>query len=160
MSLFSVLWPKANRRALLYTGRKTRILTTAAIAGTIIFVITVTFHWLLGEQFHLLARESAADLVAALVVAYFAYVALRAERQRALRAAAELKMIADMNHHIRNALDMLTMSAYGTDDKAAVAVIQKATERITWALREVLPSREIERRRIMGGRTEDEARQH
>jgi hypothetical protein len=101
-------------------------------------------HWLLGEQFRLLARESIADLISALVVGYLAYLTLQAERQRMERAAAELKMIADMNHHIRNALDMLTLSAYSTDDKAAVAVIQKATERITWTLREVLPSREPE----------------
>lgn len=141
MSFLSVLGPKENRRSLLY-GRRMGIVITSAMAATLIFLITILFHWLLGEQFRLLARESIADLTAAIVVGYLAYLALRAERERLQRAAADLKMIADMNHHIRNALDMLTMSAYGTEDKAAVAVIQKATERITWALREVLPSPE------------------
>jgi len=141
VSFLSVLGPKENRRSLLY-GRRMGIVITSAMAATLIFLITILFHWLLGEQFRLLARESIADLTAAIVVGYLAYLALRAERERLQRAAADLKMIADMNHHIRNALDMLTMSAYGTEDKAAVAVIQKATERITWALREVLPSPE------------------
>jgi len=143
VSFIFFVWPKANRRSLVY-GRRMGILITSATAAAAIFVVTLLLHWLLGEQFRLLARESIADLISALVVGYLAYLTLQAERHRMERAAAELKMIADMNHHIRNALDMLTLSAYSTDDKAAVAVIQKATERITWTLREVLPSREPE----------------
>ena len=61
--------------------------------------------------------------------------------ERRENVAARLKMIADINHHIRNALQSIQLSAYSTKDQQAISDISEAVERIQWALREVLPGR-------------------
>lgn len=55
------------------------------------------------------------------------------------RGAERLKVIADMNHHIRNALQVIAYHSTIREDKKSVAVIDDAVKRISWALREVLP---------------------
>lgn len=61
--------------------------------------------------------------------------------ERRENVASRLKTIADMNHHIRNALQSIQLSAYSTQDQQAIKEISAAVERIQWALREVLPGR-------------------
>jgi hypothetical protein len=50
-----------------------------------------------------------------------------------------LNMIAEMNHHIRNALDQIHLSAHTSHDQQFMNNLHQATARIEWALREVLP---------------------
>ena len=64
--------------------------------------------------------------------------------ERRENVAARLRTIADMNHHIRNALQTIQFSAYSTKDQQTIAEISEAVERIQWALREVLPGRASE----------------
>lgn len=61
--------------------------------------------------------------------------------ERRENVALRLRTIADMNHHIRNALQTIQLSAYSTKDQQAIGEISEAVERIQWALREVLPGR-------------------
>jgi hypothetical protein len=44
-----------------------------------------------------------------------------------------------MNHHIRNALQVVTFYARSPDNSEAIAMINDAIHRIEWALQEVLP---------------------
>ena len=50
-----------------------------------------------------------------------------------------LSTIADMNHHVRNALAVVAY--YGTEDANATRaqLVSQAVKRIEWALREILP---------------------
>jgi len=48
-------------------------------------------------------------------------------------------MIAELNHHIRNALETISLSAYTTQNRQAMEIISGAVKRIDWALREILP---------------------
>jgi hypothetical protein len=50
-----------------------------------------------------------------------------------------LETIAELNHHIRNALDQIELSAHTTHDSEVIQSINGAVARIEWALREVLP---------------------
>ena len=59
------------------------------------------------------------------------------ERQRRAYIDCRLRVIAEMNHHIRNALQVITFYSR-KGEKQEVGVIE-AVERIQWALREVLP---------------------
>jgi K+-sensing histidine kinase KdpD len=52
---------------------------------------------------------------------------------------AQLNMIAEMNHHVRNALAAITFSADLSKSPQLVEVSRSAVNRIEWALREVLP---------------------
>ncbi len=51
----------------------------------------------------------------------------------------QMRIIADMNHHIRNALQPILYSPYLKEQAEQVRIIQQGTERIQWALQEVLP---------------------
>jgi hypothetical protein len=69
-------------------------------------------------------------LVAQLVLLY---------RQRQQQAQARVQRIAEMNHHVRNALQVITYWSLAEKEKRQVELIQDAVNRIQWALREVLP---------------------
>jgi hypothetical protein len=49
-----------------------------------------------------------------------------------------LRVIATMNHHVRNALQPIVYSPYMKEQAEQIRVIQEGTQRIEWALREVL----------------------
>jgi hypothetical protein len=51
----------------------------------------------------------------------------------------QMRIIADMNHHIRNALQPIVYSTYLAEQAQQVRMIEQGTERIQWALREILP---------------------
>ena len=80
----------------------------------------------------------AAPSVAAIVVALF----LRHLRQTALRnRLADLwrfTVIREMNHHIRNALQVLAYQPFLPDRSSEMA--RQAIKRIEWVLTEVLPA--------------------
>ncbi len=81
------------------------------------------------------------DAVAALVATLLLLrsITLHNERREAVRR--QLYMVAEMNHHVRNALDAIRMSAELTRDREAINIISDEVNRIQWALREVLGAR-------------------
>ena len=73
------------------------------------------------------------------VVAGFLYYQLgRIERERRIAMQQRLRTIAEMNHHIRNSLQVITYATL-QDRADSVELIRTSVERIEWALREVLP---------------------
>ena len=79
----------------------------------------------------------ASSLTVGLVAGALVYVLSRRERQRQAYIDCRLRVIADMNHHIRNALQVITFYSR-TGTKQQVGIVE-AVERIEWALREILP---------------------
>jgi hypothetical protein len=63
----------------------------------------------------------------------------RVERERRAATQERLRTIAEMNHHIRNALQVIAYASTTTDKTQSVELIDQSVERIEWALREVLP---------------------
>lgn len=63
----------------------------------------------------------------------------RIERERRARTQERLRTIADMNHHIRNALQVIAYANLTSDKEQSVELMRSSVERIEWALREVLP---------------------
>ena len=53
--------------------------------------------------------------------------------------AARMQVIAEMNHHIRNALTAISLTADVTEDQHLIRVISEGIDRIDWALKEILP---------------------
>jgi hypothetical protein len=81
-------------------------------------------------------------LLSGLVLALGIAQQLRHERE--LKRHRQLMgVIADMNHHTRNALQVIvSRSVLSIADSAAIGDIQQAVRRIDWCLREVLPNAE------------------
>jgi hypothetical protein len=74
------------------------------------------------------------------VVAGFLFFSLsNYERLRRKLVRERLSTIAEMNHHIRNALQVITYATATDNQKNSVNLIHSSVERIEWALREVLP---------------------
>lgn len=68
----------------------------------------------------------------------------RAERNRTKYLTEKLKTIELMNHHVRNALQVIIDSAYLHGHAQQLDVIQKSVKRIDWALREILPGHTLD----------------
>lgn len=67
-------------------------------------------------------------------VLVFAY-----ERHQHKLFLEKMRVISEMNHHVRNALQPIMYSPYLKEQTEQVRIIQEGTRRIEWALREVLP---------------------
>lgn len=74
-----------------------------------------------------------------LVVAGLFLELVRKEQNRKRLVQARLEVIADMNHHIRNALQVLSYGTATHGNKKETEMMRDSIGRIEWALREVLP---------------------
>ena len=70
--------------------------------------------------------------------ALFLQTKIRAQERQQLLEHRLLK-VAEMNHHIRNALQVMVFYRHQISDPEASSLLQKSIERIEWTLEEVLP---------------------
>jgi len=81
------------------------------------------------------------DLVTGALAAALVLVLSERAAQRERLVNARLQVIAEMNHHIRNALQVIQFhSAANPANEAAARQVKESIERIQWALREILPT--------------------
>ena len=74
------------------------------------------------------------------IVAGFLFYSLsNQQRERRRLVQQRLQIIAEMNHYIRNALQVINYASLAQTHAESVELIHNSVERIEWALREVLP---------------------
>jgi hypothetical protein len=98
------------------------------------------------------------DVVSAAIVVL---VIIGYERRRRKRIRERLEVIQLMNHHVRNALQIIALSPHSHQREESLALIQEAVSRIEWALREILPggvSSELQQKERL--RTETHSQPH
>src|SRR5271166_3743597 len=81
----------------------------------------------------------ASNALTGLVAGSLFYTLALNERIRRNLMRDRLRTVAEMNHHIRNALQVITYAAEVDKNDASVEMIRNSVERIEWTLREVLP---------------------
>jgi hypothetical protein len=110
------------------------------IIAVIVFLIDNGLEYLLlrngSSQWHTLLLS---DAFTALVVGIFATYTFKLHRQREIEVHGRVERIVEMNHHVRNALQVIAYWSLAERDKKEVDMIKQAVDRIEWALREVLP---------------------
>ena len=115
------------------------IFVTAVGVGLVSFLSTELMHyWFvrdLGRNRERLLAEAVSALVVTCLVARLAYMARRQQRQ----TLARMQVIAEMNHHIRNALAPIALSVDAIENQQLIQIISDGVDRIDWALREILP---------------------
>ena len=74
-----------------------------------------------------------------MVAGAFFWQAMRRDRDRRQFVRERLHTISEMNHHIRNALQVISFYSYREQDEKTLDMLRKAVNRIQWALKEVLP---------------------
>ena len=131
--------PAANElRSYPFSNWKVAVL--AALAALLVFFIGAGLDWLvLHENESLRIAVSVSDSLAAVIAGVLAFRLLQHERDRRRRLRQRLEVIAEMNHHVRNALQVISLSTYSSADQKQLAAIKESVNRIQWALREVLP---------------------
>jgi len=99
----------------------------------------------LGRHQERLLAEGLSAFIVSCLIAKLANINRRQQRL----TMARMQVIAEMNHHIRNALTSISLSAHVTENQQLIRVISEGVERIDWALREILlrevPLREEQR---------------
>ena len=81
------------------------------------------------------------DLCGGLIAGFLAY---RYEYSRSRYLNEKLKTIELMNHHIRNAMQVIVDSVYLHGHSKQLDEIQDSVKRIDWALREILPGKVLD----------------
>jgi hypothetical protein len=89
----------------------------------------------LGRAWALLLTNSLTAAITACL--FFLYDVRRKQEQDAVQQ--RMQVIADMNHHVRNALQVISFFGAQQHDRESVALIRDSVDRIEWTLREVLP---------------------
>jgi hypothetical protein len=119
--------------------RSTRIISSLSL-GAIAGVVEVLAHESLLFSFgaHELAVMGDAIIVAVFVF-LLTFVELAAVHERRSRVLRELQVIADLNHHVRNALSAIQYAAYASTDKSNLEIVNTSIERIDHILKELFP---------------------
>ena len=120
-------------------GSKQLLVGIALGFGTVTFLLSELMHYLFVPGLGRHSERMLAEAVSALLVGLLASKLISSTIERRRTTTARLQVIGEMNHHIRNALDIISLSTYTIKDKQSVGVISEAVDRIEWALREILP---------------------
>lgn len=105
--------------------------------GATTFLMTELLHWFLDPDPERIATRLRADALSGAAVALLGMLLAHYLWERRQAANRRLEMIAELNHHIRNALEVISLSAYMTKNQDAIQSISKAVERIDDTLRGV-----------------------
>ena len=65
------------------------------------------------------------------------------EQRQRRNILKKLEVIRQMNHHVRNSLQVISFATSVPQQEQTMEQIQGAVERIEWALREVLPGEAV-----------------
>jgi hypothetical protein len=81
------------------------------------------------------------NVIIGIIAGWLFYQFARNEKARRDAIRQRMRTIADLNHHIRNALQVIRYAggAKSAQDATQLQLINEAVARIEWALREVLP---------------------
>ena len=115
---------------------RSRTLLPGFLAGFLIY----SLGWLLDRVFQhagLNPRTITVDDLLIAVAVGLLVVFYEERRRRAL--IQRLRTIELMNHHVRNALQVIANAHYAHDLDNQIHIVSESVQRIEWALKEVLP---------------------
>lgn len=106
--------------------------------GLVSFLVTELMHSLLVPDLGRHWERLLAEGVSAVIVALLTVRLVHAADQRREAALLRMQVISEMNHHIRNALQAICLTAESTQNQRCIGVISESVDRIEWTLREIL----------------------
>ena len=127
---------KQSPGALIPRLRPTMVPVAVGLAS---FAVTELMHYLLVPDLGRLWERLLAEGLSAVVVALLTAGLIHQANRRREAALLRVQVIAAMNHHIRNALAVISFSTDSIQNRQSIEVISQSVDRIEWALREVLP---------------------
>lgn len=118
------------------------VLGAALGVGVVSFLASELMHYILVPDLGRNRERLLAEALSALIVSCLAARLVQITRERQRLTRARMQVVAEMNHHIRNALSPIFLALDGNDNQQLVRLISEGVERIDWALREILPREE------------------
>ncbi|MGO8793233.1 MAG: hypothetical protein ACLQLC_00285 [Candidatus Sulfotelmatobacter sp.] len=115
------------------------VLAAAVGVGVVSFLATELLRYLLVPDIGRVRERVLAEVITSLIVSCLVAKLVQISRERHRLNMARMQVIAEMNHHIRNALTPISLSLDATENQQLKSVISEAVDRIDWALREILP---------------------
>src|SRR5689334_14020688 len=114
-----------------------RTLLPSFLAGFVIY----SLGWLLDRVFQRAGLNSRTITVDDLLIAVAVGLLVLFYEERRRRALIQrLRTIELMNHHVRNALQIIENAHYAHDLDNQIHIVSESVQRIEWALKEVLPT--------------------
>ncbi len=114
------------------------MIALAVAAALVVFAAAAGLDWLLVRESRAIAI-GVSDVLTGAFAGGLIFLLLLYQRERRRVIRQRLDTIADMNHHIRNALQVISGTAYSAADQEQLIAIRESVGRIQWALREILP---------------------
>jgi signal transduction histidine kinase len=116
------------------------IVLLALLFAMFVFVLGFGLDWFMLRQEDSIRRTvEISDAVSAVICGFVFLLFLRLYRQQRAMLRQRVEVIANMNHHVRNALQVIEFNSYSTADQEKLAAMKASVNRIQWALRELLP---------------------
>ncbi|MBZ5630309.1 MAG: hypothetical protein LAO06_15725 [Acidobacteriia bacterium] len=117
-----------------------KLASLAVAAAVVVFLLSAGLYWfILREHETRRVAIEVSDCLAAVIAGILVFRLLQYERDRRRQLRQRLEVISEMNHHVRNALQVISLSAYSYADQQQLATVKESVERIQWALKEILP---------------------
>jgi len=113
-----------------------RIGVSSALGLSIASIGAITEAVLEGDD--IIGFKSFDDLFIGVLAALLVFIY---EQRRHKALLNKVRIIAAMNHHVRNALQTISYAPY-TEQEKQIKLIGESVNRIQWALREILPAEE------------------
>jgi hypothetical protein len=116
-----------------------RSIARSAAAGAIMVFLTMAFDVMVDPGhphglWFLLFNDVLIGIAVAIIVLIY-------EQRRRRELAAKLTVIAELNHRIRNQLEIIQYSAYTTKEREHIAMIAESVSNIETSLSEILEGR-------------------
>jgi hypothetical protein len=125
----------AGPKSTFSSGSRRSLILTAFGIGLAVFLVGFGLdELLLSESRGILSSDAVTGGIAALL----AYFAVHQHQVRQKENAARLQVVAEVNHHVRNALSAILLSVHVRRDPELLSITESAVARIDWVLSEVL----------------------
>ena len=118
-----------------------RRVATSVLLGFGIFLLGVLLENML-DRFAIKGRSALLDDLLIGIAAGVLVFVYELHRHNAM--LRQMRVIAEMNHHVRNALQPILYSPYLKEQAEQIRIVQEGIDRIQWALKEVLPGETVE----------------
>ncbi len=135
---------RPGRESWLFRASGLEFASIAATVSLVIFSVVEWLDWLVLDKVVPFHSMVAADAAVAAVTGLLVFKVLADARRHHREVLRHMETIAEMNHHIRNALQVIAYHNVNHPSSGqAVDQVGEAVERIEWALREILPERRL-----------------
>jgi hypothetical protein len=125
-----------------------RVTSAVLVSGVLASLIDGVIHFVVRTvNAPPLAQAVADSIVLGIAAAFFGFLVLTAARDRHHKVRDDLRKIAELNHQVRNALEVIVYIEYSPDSSSHRTAVLAGVEKIQGTLRELFP--------LVGERTDD-----